>query len=52
MPFGSHFFLLKRISILLLGARFRFFEGLKKRWEEASKAAGSDFLMSPNPPNP
>jgi hypothetical protein len=27
MPFGSHSFLLKRISILLLRARFRFFEG-------------------------
>ena len=27
MPFGTHSFLLRRISILLLRARFRFFEG-------------------------
>jgi len=29
--------------ILLLWARFRFSEGLRERWEEASTAAGSNF---------
>lgn len=48
MPFGTQSFLLRRILILLLWARFRFSEGLRERWEEASTAAGSDFQRFPD----